>query len=47
MTRVVEVGVTHGGVFAHDVHATNLVRVGLIGQYLAHDFHHGVAGLVV
>ncbi|MEY4234743.1 MAG: hypothetical protein RLZZ454_1, partial [Pseudomonadota bacterium] len=44
---MVQVGVTHRGVFAHDVHAANLVRITVRGQCLVHDFHHGVAGLVI
>jgi hypothetical protein len=44
---MVQVGVTHGGVLAHDVHAPHLVRVAVIGQGLVHDFHHGVARLGV
>ena len=44
---MVQIRVTHRGVFAHDVHATNLVWIGIVRQDLAHDFHHRVAGLVI
>ena len=44
---MVQVGVTHRGVFAHDVHAANLVRITVRCQCFVHDFHHGVAGLVI
>ena len=44
---MVQVGVTHGRVFAHDVHAMHLVRVAVVHQCLVHDFHHGIAGLVI
>ena len=47
VARVVEVGVAHGGVFAHDVHAAHLMGVALGRQDLVHDFHHGVARLSV
>ena len=44
---MVQIRVAHGGVFAHDVHAPNFVRIGVIGQGLVHDFNHGVARLAV
>ena len=44
---MVQIGVAHGGVLAHDVHAPHLVRIGVIGQGLVHDFNHGVARLAV
>ena len=47
MSCVVQIGVTHGGVFSHDVHAANLVRIGVIGQGLVHDLYHGVTRLLV
>ncbi len=47
MARMVQVGVAHGRVFAHDVHAAHLVRIAVGGKRLVHDFDHGVAGLVV
>ena len=47
VARMVQVGVAHGGVLAHDVHAMHLVRVTVIHQRLVHDFDHGVARLVV
>ena len=47
VARVVQVRVAHGRVLAHDVHAAHLVRIGVRGQSLVHDFDHGVAGLVV
>ena len=47
MAGMVQVRVAHGRVFAHDVHAANLVRVAVIGQRFVHDLDHGVARLVV
>ena len=47
MARVIQVRVAHGGVFPHDVHAANLVRIAVLGQRFTHDFDHGVARLVV
>ncbi len=47
MARVVQVGVAHGRVFAHDVHAAHLVRVALGRQRLVHDFNDGVTGFFV
>ena len=47
VARMVEVGVTHGRVLTHDVHAADLVRVTVLGQGFAHDLDHGVAGLFV
>ena len=47
VARMVQVGVAHGRVLAHDVHAANLVRVALGRHYLVHDLDHGVAGLVI
>ena len=44
---MIEVGVAHGGVFPHDVHAANLVRIAVLGQRFVHDFHHGIARLVI
>ena len=44
---MVQVRIAHGGVFAHHVHAANLVRVAVVGQRLVHDLDHGVARLVV
>ena len=44
---VVQVRVTHGRVFAHDVHAANLVRVAVGGQRLVHDLDHGVTGFLI
>ena len=47
MASMVQIGVAHGGVLTHDVHAANFVRIGILGQRLVHDFNHGVAGLLV
>ena len=47
MTRMVQVGVAHGRVLAHDVHATDLVRIAVVGQCLVQNLDHGIAGLVV
>ena len=44
---MVQIWIAHGGVFAHDIHAANFVRICVIGQGLVHDFHHGIAGLLV
>ena len=47
MTRMVQVGVAHGRVLAHDVHASDLVRIAVIGQHLVQDLDHGIARLIV
>ena len=47
MARMVQVGVAHGRVLAHDVHAPDLVRITVIGQRLVQDLDHGIARLVV
>ena len=47
MAGVVQVGVAHGRVLTQDVHAANLVRIGVGGEGAIHDFHHGVTGLIV
>ena len=44
---MVQIGVAHGGVLAHDVHAAHLVWICFIGQGLVHDFNHGIARLAV
>ena len=44
---MVQIRITHGGVFAHHVHAAHFVRIAVISQRLVHDFHNGVAGLTV
>ena len=40
VARMVEVGVRHRGILAHDVHALDLV-----GMHRVHDLHHGLAAL--
>ena len=47
MAGVVQVGVAHGRVLTQDVHAANLVRIGVGGEGAVHDLHHGVTGLIV
>ena len=47
MTCMVQVRVTHGRVFAHDVHASHLVRIAVRRQGLLHDFDHGVTRVFV
>ena len=44
---MVQIGVAHGRVLAHDVHAAHLVWIGVIGQGLVHDFNDRVARLIV
>ena len=44
---MVQVGVAHRRVLAHDVHAAHLVRVAVRRQRLVHDFDHRVAGRVI
>ena len=47
MAGMVQIRVTHRGVFTHNVHATHLVWVTVRRKCLVHDFHHRVARLVV
>ena len=44
---MVQVGIAHGRVLAHDVHAAHLVRISVRHQGLAHDFDHRVTVLIV
>ena len=47
MAGMVQVGVAHGRVFAHDVHAAHLMRIAVRCQRFVHDLDYGVAGLIV